>query len=92
MPMDCTYRFRLKAPGTDPGLSLGIRQSDSRGALFNAVFNARRRALQPATVARLLLASPLMTVKVTAAIHFEAMRLWLEVVGELPARQDAMLK
>ena len=78
MPMESTYRFRLQPPGQDRRLSIGIRQFDGEGALFNAVFVGQRRDLDRFSVARLLATRPLMTFKVMAAIHYEAAKLWIK--------------
>ena len=78
MPMQCTYRFRLQPPGEGPKLSIGIRQYDSDGPLFNAVFVGHHRPLEPTSVLRLLATRPLMTFKIMVAIHYEAARLWLK--------------
>ncbi len=84
MPMDCTYQFRLQAPGEGERVLIGIRQSDRSGSIFNAAFLGTRRALGRWSVARLLAAMPLMTFKVIAAIHYEALRLWLKRVPLVP--------
>lgn len=95
MPMDCTYRFRLRPPGDGDRVLLGIRQNDGEGPVFNAVFSGRREPLGRTSVANLLLGMPLMTFKVMAAIHFEALRLWLKRVPLVPrpqARADGMTR
>lgn len=79
MPMAQHYRFRL-APPADR-YALAIFHGDGRldapgGPALVATHVARRRPLTDAALARRLAAVPPMTVKVTAGIHWEALRLW----------------
>lgn len=68
------YRFKLAVP--DDSLSLTIDQSDDRGCVLTACFSGRREALTDRTLMRVFARFPLMTVKVIAGIHWEALRLW----------------
>jgi len=77
--MACRYHFRLRVP--DARLALAIRQStlagpDGEPDMLVATVTGRRRPLDDATLFRAWLRHPLMTLKVIAAIHFEALRLW----------------
>jgi hypothetical protein len=74
--MGAHYRFRLRVP--DDRLQFGIFAAGAEGAIMTAVHNGRRRALTLANAVSLLLARPLMTFKVIAAIHWQALRLWLK--------------
>jgi len=73
MPMECTYRFRILPPGETVGIS--ILENDREGLLLAAAFTGRREALTDRALLRLLLRYPLMTLKVVAAIHYEAIKL-----------------
>jgi DUF1365 family protein len=78
MGMDMTYRFKGRAP--DDRLAMVIDGRDADGVLITAAMAGTRR---PLTDARLLAASfafPLLTLKVIAAIHWEALKLWLKGV------------
>jgi hypothetical protein len=77
------YRFRLKPPGER--LSILIRQSDPEGApLLIASHVGERRALDDRALAAAIARHPLMTLKVTAAIHWEALKLWLKGARYVP--------
>ncbi|MEQ9813529.1 MAG: DUF1365 domain-containing protein [Azospirillaceae bacterium] len=74
MEMDAEYHFRLKEPAER--LSILIRQYvDGRETLV-ACQTGERLALDDRSLARLFVSHPLMTLKVVAAIHWQAWRLW----------------
>ena len=72
--MDMAYRFHIVPPGE--GVAIGVTVEDGNGPVLTASFGGRRRALTDATLARLTFRYPLMTAKVIAGIHWEALRLW----------------
>ncbi|MBM3506747.1 MAG: DUF1365 domain-containing protein [Alphaproteobacteria bacterium] len=72
--MSASYQFRLRAP--DERLAISIRETDEHGSLLDAVMTGRRVDLTDFALVRCFVAYPLMTLKVIAAIHFEAFRLW----------------
>ncbi|MEJ2120102.1 MAG: DUF1365 domain-containing protein [Alphaproteobacteria bacterium] len=74
LPLAGRYAFRLRAP--DARLAIVIREEDGKGPVMVAAQNGRRRPFTPATVLHAFVRYPLMTLKVIAAIHFEALRLW----------------
>jgi hypothetical protein len=74
MGMDMTYDFRLAAPDETAEVAILGRESGGAPLIF-ARFAGRRRALTDAALLRVFLVHPLMTLKVVAAIHFEALRL-----------------
>ncbi len=65
-------------------LNIAIRQEDADGLLFTAAFNGTRTSLTRGTLARCLLAFPFLTVKVIAAIHWEALLLWAKGLRVFP--------
>jgi DUF1365 family protein len=76
MDMDMTYRFRLKPPATRFALSIGATRRGQ--SVLSASVTASRRQLCDSALLRAFLAIPLVTAKVTLAIHWEAARLWLK--------------
>lgn len=74
--MDKRYRFRLEPPGAT--VRLRILETGGDGPEFAAALNLRREPLSTAALARRCIWGPLTAVKVVAAIHFEALRLWLK--------------
>lgn len=82
MQMDLRYDFRLGR--VDERLLVEVRASDDQGPMLDARFVGARRALTDAALLRALAAYPLMTFKVMAAIHWEALKLWLKGVRLVP--------
>jgi uncharacterized protein len=86
--METRYHFRLTAPREQ--VKLRILETDSQGPLLSATFNGYRRALTTKELLRLLFSLPAVTVKIIAAIHWEALRLWLKGVPLAPRGRDAV--
>ncbi|WP_407190031.1 DUF1365 domain-containing protein [Bradyrhizobium centrosematis] len=82
MAMDTHYRFSVSPPEQD--VKVRILQSGAQGAMFAAAFCGRRRALTSHSLLVALVGLPLLTFKVIAAIHWEALRLWLKGVPYVP--------
>ncbi len=76
MPMQMHYAFRLRAPGER--ITLGITASAGEAPVLHASLEGQRRPLNDAQLLRIFVAQPLATLKVIAAIHWEALRLWLK--------------
>lgn len=72
--MQADYRFRVAEPGDR--LSVVIRQSDADGEFLVATQTGRRVPFAAAGLLRVLFGYPMMTLKVMAAIHWEALRIW----------------
>jgi DUF1365 family protein len=82
MAMECRYEFRLTPPAER--LAVFIRQSDRDGPLLHASLEGSRAPISDATLFGALLRYPLMTVKVIAGIHWEALRLWRKGLRIVP--------
>jgi len=76
MPMDCHYDWRFSPPGEDLRVHMQVWRDGVRQ--FDATQSMQRRPLDGPGLARVLLGYPLMTVQVVAAIHWQALRLWLK--------------
>ena len=86
MEMETRYHFRLTRPGES--LAVAIRQTGAEGAILNAAFAGTRRALDDRALAAIFLAYPLMTLKVIAAIHWEALKLMARGLRLRPGAPD----
>ena len=80
--MAMRYHFRVSPPGDS--VKLRILETDRDGPLLAATFNGHRRALTTAALVRSFCSLPLVTLKIVAAIHWEALRLWLKGVRPVP--------
>ena len=74
--MAMRYQFRVLPPGAC--VKLRILESDAEGPFLAATFSGQRRALTSAALMRAFAAMPFVTLKIIAAIHWEALRLWLK--------------
>ena len=78
MPMDIRYHWTLAKP--DEQLSVYMANFRNNKKLFDATMSLERRPISAASLAGVLARFPFMTLKVIAAIHWEALRLWLKRV------------
>lgn len=76
------YRFRVKPPGGD--LAVRILETDAEGPLLSASFHGERSNLTSRTLIKTCLSLPLMTLKVIAGIHWEALRLYIKGLRLVP--------
>jgi DUF1365 family protein len=83
MPM--RYFFRVSPPGGD--VKLRILETDGADPLLAATFYGLRRNLTSAQLLRSFFALPLVTLKIVAAIHWEALRLWVKGARLVPRPQ-----
>lgn len=73
-PLDMRYRCRLAAPGERLALALE-NWRDGRKA-FDAHLSFERLPMTGANLARVLATDPLVTLRVTTLIHWQALKLW----------------
>ncbi len=74
--MDARYHFRILPPGET--VRVRIHETEQDEPLLAATFTGDRRRLDDRTLAACLLKFPLMTWKIMAGIHWEALKLWLK--------------
>ncbi|HEY1707737.1 MAG TPA: DUF1365 domain-containing protein [Rhizomicrobium sp.] len=75
---DCSYRFSIRPPGGD--VLVAIDETEGGAPVLKALFSGKHQPLTDWNLFTALLRHPLMTVKIVAAIHYEALRLWLKRV------------
>jgi uncharacterized protein len=75
LPMDHRYDWELPTPRET--LSIEMRSEQAGREVFRARLGLARRPLTRLALARRLLLSPFMSLRVLAAIYFQALRLWL---------------
>jgi len=80
--MAARYHFRIQPPAET--VRMRILETDREGPLLSATFNGRRRALTTPALLRAFVVLPLVTLKIVAAIHWEALRLWLKGARLVP--------
>ena len=76
MDMRMRYEFRVVPPQRN--VSVVVSAGDMQGPTIVASLAGRRAALTDAALLRLLLRMPFLTVKVMAAIHWHALKMWLK--------------
>jgi DUF1365 family protein len=72
-------------------VKLRILETDADGPLLAATFSGKRRSLTSRSLLRAFVALPLVSVKIVAAIHWQALRLWLKgakLVPRAPSNVD----
>ncbi len=76
MDMDLKYAFRVRPPAEAVQVTIDV--DDAEGRVLAAAFAGRREALTDRALIRAWLAHPWMTLGVLAAIHWEAIFIWLK--------------
>ena len=74
--MDARYHFHVLPPGET--VRLRINETEAGEPLLAASFGGSVAQLNSAALTACLLKIPLMTWKITAGIHWEALKLWLK--------------
>lgn len=76
MDLEQTYVWRFNEPGE--ALSVHMDNIERGGKLFDATLTLERRPISGRTLMSALALYPLMTVRVIAAIYWQALRLWVK--------------
>lgn len=76
MDMDLTYAFRILRP--EERVLVAVDTSDAEGLVLAASFSGERRELTDRNLFRAWLTHPWMSLGVVAAIHLEALQIWLK--------------
>ena len=75
-PMALSYDFRIRPPGEETTTAIAVKDAD--GPVLTASFHGKREPLSDAALLRQWLAHPLLSLKVLAGIHWEALFIWLK--------------
>ena len=75
MDIEGSYAFRISAPADT--LSICIKHNTDDGLQLVAVQRGTASACTAVNLARAVLRTPLMTLKVVCMIHWRALRIWL---------------
>ena len=74
--MAMSYAFKVQPP--EASVAIAVDVLDAAGLIITTSLSGRRQAFSDAVLAGTFLRHPLLTLKVIAAIHWEALRLWLK--------------
>jgi DUF1365 family protein len=91
--MDARYHFRILPPGK--AVRLRIHETEGGEPLLAATFSGTAAPVNTRSLAASLLRFPLLTWKVIAGIHWEALRLWLKgarFISSPPAPRTASFR
>lgn len=77
MPMNIAYQWGFNTPGEALNVHMALQKEKK---IFDATMHLERRPITGLQLAGALIRHPSMTLKVMAAIHWEALKLWIKRV------------
>ena len=78
MPMDMDYDWRFSTP--DDSLSAHMENHQHDKKVFDATLKLHRREITSSNLAMALAQFPMITMKIVAAIYYQALLLWLKKI------------
>lgn len=81
LEMNLRYEFQITPPGETCRVSMVVRRGEE--VALTASFTGARRPLTDKSLIRAIASNPLLTFKVIAGIHWEALKMWLKGVRYL---------
>jgi len=88
MTHDVGYEFVLTPPESSLVAHMNVAPESGGGKLFDATLTLERRPWSAPEIRRALCRFPVMTAQVIAAIHWQALRLWLKGAPVVPFAKE----
>lgn len=82
MSMDMEYHWTIHTPGKN--MNISIENWAQGKKVFDASICLQKAEINSINLRNVLLNFPLMTLKITAMIHFEALKLWIKGIQYVP--------
>ena len=86
--MDMSYAFKVQPPAAS--VTVAVDVLDAEGLMITTSLSGKRHEFTDAEMAGTFARYPLLTLKVIAGIHWEALQLWLKgmKITQRPPRPD----